>query len=193
MVKCRICSKKLKIISPSHLRTHNITTKEYRELYPNAPMVGEAYTHLSKYWDGEDNPMYGKPSSNKGKDVRSPEGKQRTTEGWRKWFEENPSVNRGENNPNYKGGPLLRECPICGGGFLVKPSLKERKKTCSKECDRKHRTIKMKGWKMPIEGRQKLSNLRMGEKNPAWRGGTSFEPYPPKFNSKLKEFCIKSK
>jgi len=36
------------------------------------------------------------------------------------------------------------------------------------------------------EVREKIRKLRMGEKNPAWLGGKSFEPYDKSFNNKFK-------
>lgn len=41
---------------------------------------------------------------------------------------------------------------------------------------------------MPKESRESLSAMRMGENNPNWCGGTSFEPYCPAFNEKFKEY-----
>ena len=46
------------------------------------------------------------------------------------------------------------------------------------------------GKTLPEEVRAKISaraKLRVGEKNANWRGGTSFEPYCPLFNNKIKE------
>lgn len=36
------------------------------------------------------------------------------------------------------------------------------------------------------EHRRKIGEAQIGEKNHAWRGGVSFEPYPPEFNEVLK-------
>lgn len=39
-VKCQLCGKKYKIISPTHLgRAHNMTVKEYKEKFPDANLV----------------------------------------------------------------------------------------------------------------------------------------------------------
>jgi len=43
------------------------------------------------------------------------------------------------------------------------------------------------GRKRSPETRARISISKMREKNPSWRGGISFEPYGPKFNSSLKE------
>lgn len=38
-----------------------------------------------------------------------------------------------------------------------------------------------------VSGRNNPMYGKGGDKSPVWKGGISFEPYPPKFNSKLKE------
>ncbi len=56
---------------------------------------------------------------------------------------------------------------------------------------RKKLSERRKGIKFSEETRKKLSEshkgLMVGEKSPTWKGGISFFPYCPKFNSKLKE------
>tara|TARA_R100001530_G_scaffold87103_1_gene60667 strand:- start:3849 stop:4577 length:729 start_codon:yes stop_codon:yes gene_type:complete len=46
---------------------------------------------------------------------------------------------------------------------------------------------KIKGRKRSKETKQRLSLAKMGNKNPAWNNGSSFEPYGIDFNEKLKE------
>lgn len=41
-VKCEICGELLKNISNTHLKKHNITTKQYKKLYPDSPIRGKA-------------------------------------------------------------------------------------------------------------------------------------------------------
>jgi len=48
-------------------------------------------------------------------------------------------------------------------------------------------SIALKGRKLTDETKLKMSNSRKGEKNPLWRGGTSFDPYCQKFNEAFKE------
>ena len=43
------------------------------------------------------------------------------------------------------------------------------------------------GVSLPESTRIKISESRIGEKNPSWRGGISFEPYCQKFNREFKE------
>ena len=37
-VECMECGDKLKYVAPAHLEKHGLTSKEYREIYPTAPM-----------------------------------------------------------------------------------------------------------------------------------------------------------
>lgn len=41
------------------------------------------------------------------------------------------------------------------------------------------------------EIKEKISKALMGEKNPSWQGGISFEPYSSEFNKQLKQFIRK--
>jgi len=43
-VYCRVCGRELQLIATSgHLRSHAMTREEYQRLYPDAPLVSEAY------------------------------------------------------------------------------------------------------------------------------------------------------
>lgn len=72
----------------------------------------------------------------------------------------------------HKYHQIKRECIICGKEFVVKKSAVERGRgiVCSNKC---------------------ASLLQIGrfigDKSPVWKGGTSFEPYCPKFNKEFKE------
>ena len=80
-----------------------------------------------------------------------------------KWHSKNK---RGENSPLWKQIKCI--CQFCGKEFFVVPAEIKRGygKFCSRKCCYK--------W-------------RKGENSPNWRGGTSFEYYPPKWTKKLKE------
>lgn len=39
MVKCELCKKEFKVIVEFHLKYHKITFKEYRKMFPNAPIT----------------------------------------------------------------------------------------------------------------------------------------------------------
>jgi len=76
-------------------------------------------------------------------------------------------IQKGDDNPYWRGGPVEVICEICGGEFEVPRWRYENLnvKYCSVEC---------------------LSMGELGEGNPNWRGGSSFEPYDSKFNKRVK-------
>lgn len=83
-----------------------------------------------------------------------------------KWLSENI---RGENHSCYK--PKIKKvCERCGKIFEVNRSVADMRRHCSRKC---------KG--------ELHSEIMHGEKNPAWNGGTSFEPYCHKFNEAFRE------
>jgi len=87
----------------------------------------------------------------------------------RRWISKHQN---GENSPLWKPR-LKRICKVCGKEFQASPSKVEKGggKFCSIKCWGK--------WE---------SEYRKGERNPAWRGGESFEPYCSKFNESFKEY-----
>lgn len=83
----------------------------------------------------------------------------------------------GENNPNWNGG--LPKCLDCG-----KP-LSRGGKRC-KSCANMGENNPLWGKKCSEKTRLKMAEAHRGEKHPNWKGGISFEPYPPLFNGSLK-------
>ena len=79
----------------------------------------------------------------------------------------------GENNPNWKGGQIMRICKNCNSEFTTYPSNIKRGfgSFCSPACQ--------------IEWRSKYLK---GENHPNWQGGISFLPYCSKFNFSFKEY-----
>jgi len=85
---------------------------------------------------------------------------------------------RGENNPSWNGGNIVKVCEQCGGEFEVQPSRKDRSRFCSRECHGK--------WK---------SDNQNGENSARWNGGTikkiceqcgeEFEVYPSRKDARL--------
>ena len=41
MLKCLLCEKEFKRITRTHLKTHNVTTDEYINKFPNAEIISE--------------------------------------------------------------------------------------------------------------------------------------------------------
>jgi len=91
----------------------------------------------------------------------------------------------GTNNPNYKGG--LPHCIDCKKEL----STYKCKRCCSCETKRKYKLglINNKGINHPNYGKKRpeFSKQILGDNNPNWQGGISFEPYSSEFNSELKE------
>lgn len=48
-VICQVCGKKYMIITPSHLKTHDLKYSQYQEQYPGAPLTNEEFRALSLY------------------------------------------------------------------------------------------------------------------------------------------------
>lgn len=113
------------------------------------------------------------------------------------------------NKGNCQKPKIKFNCMICGKFFWVRYSRKFTAKVCSPKCQLKYLHKKNKKedcfivcsncgkkkkvWPANIlEGRKFCSikcqwEGRMGDKNPAWNGGTSREPYGIEFGSRLKE------
>ncbi len=107
-----------------------------------------------------------------------------------------------------KGLWIKFNCKICGHFFWVTPSRKLTAKVCSTECQLKYlhkRTNKGQFIICVVCGKEEKvsphriregrrccsikceSKRRIGDKNPAWNGGTSREPYGLEFGPRLKE------
>jgi hypothetical protein len=109
---------------------------------------------------------------------------------------------RGKNHPNWKE-KIDKVCPVCGTGFDVIPSQKHLK-CCTHKCsgklrlgknnpfyNKKHSQAtkdKMKLNHPDISGEKNPMFGMVGENCPAYKDGRGYEPYPMKFNKKLKEF-----
>lgn len=110
----------------------------------------------------------------------------------------------GEKSPNYKG-KIKITCLNCGKEFEQFPSRDHMKYCCKKcavegskgkrveqECAFCGKTFKVREFYVK-RGQYSFCSFacrtkaQIGEKNPNWRGGISFEPYCPKFNEEFKE------
>lgn len=149
------------------------------------PMYG---VHLS----GELNPNYGKPLSEETKRKLSEamtgrklsqEAKKNISEGLkgRKFSEEHrkkiSEANKGRNTILLKGIPRSEE-------VKKKISEAQKGKFVSEETRKKLAAVPhLRGPDHPRYGKPGM----IGEKNPRWKGGVSFEPYCVKFNNEFKE------
>jgi hypothetical protein len=123
---------------------------------------------------------------------------------------------RGENNPAWIGGKTKIVCEVCGKERLLFPCLAKEQRFCSQECKgiwwaqqqggesntcwrnaKLLRICKTCGGEFEAyvyEGFPKIycspecyQKTLGGPNSPSWRGGKSFEPYPPTFNKEFKE------
>lgn len=92
---------------------------------------------------------------------------------------------------------LYKNCIICSTLFKVKPCHLDILKTCSKECNKKNKSLffktieRTKEWKQKIgkanaiallgkttsEKQKEVARSRRGEKNPNWKGGKMQKSY----------------
>jgi hypothetical protein len=118
----------------------------------------------------------------------------------------------GKKSKRWAYGKTQCECVICGNTFERTPSsiLAGGGKYCSRKCSDvgHHRTIvcvcETCGITFTVTPSEKArgvgrccskkcmgalyKKMKLGENNPMWAGGKSFEPYCPKFNDELKEY-----
>ena len=102
----------------------------------------------------------------------------------------------GKNNSHWKGGKITLCCAYCSKPLKRFPSQVKDKENlfCNEECHNnfmKGKVIGHRPYIMTDEIRRKMSKAKLGkytgENHPRWKDGISFEPYPPTFNSQLKE------
>lgn len=70
MITCKICDEKFKSITPSHLKNHNMTSREYWLAFPKAPMISDktkqkASVSVKRYY--QEHPEAGEQLSKKAK------------------------------------------------------------------------------------------------------------------------------
>jgi len=72
-VFCMVCGKGLKTITNTHLKTHNMTTKEYKEKFPNSKfMSNNSKTKVSRHFVGKSyEDLYGEDRAKELKEKRS--------------------------------------------------------------------------------------------------------------------------
>lgn len=143
----------------------------------------QKYCSKSCYWasrkgkfKGKNNPMYGKHFRH------TEETKQKIREARLKYYEEHPDFNRGKNHPMYGRNHSEKTKNI------ISEKLKDNKNHlgCEFSVEEKRKLSARRKEFLKSEKGQEWAESIMGEGNPGWRGGTSFEPYPPEFNNKLK-------
>ena len=132
------------------------------------------------HWNkGDDHPMHGKKHTEESKDKMSKGHKGQVA--WNKGIPCSEEVKQKIKNKNMGKAPWNK------GKKGVQVSHRKGKTGVFSEETLLKLSEKAKNRKVSEESRRKMSESRMGEKNHAWRGGTTFFPYCPKFNKQLKE------
>lgn len=191
-IECLICHRLFRTLG-FHLNSrHGISGEEYGEMFPDGSLMCEEMRrglsqNTTKYWLLPNSPYktqeYSQKKSRSMKKLRidpnstfnsdeykenhlqaihSPQHKQRLGASISKlWADPNSKY----NSPEFRAG------------------MSEFGKTRVGEKN----SMYGKHWYATPESIEKYRTANLGERNPAWRGGTSFEPYPPTFNGQLKE------
>lgn len=102
----------------------------------------------------------------------------------KRWREQHGAWNKGRKMPASYRHPLK-------GQTLPKAQIAQRTATRRSKFDGAYVSPHARGWKASSDTRRRMSEAKLlnplsGDRNPAWRGGTSFSPYPPAFNKALK-------
>lgn len=89
-------------------------------------------------------------------------------------------------NKGVATGPSEKHCKT-----LPAAEIAQRTATRRARNDGRYTSADARGWTASAETRARISEANRlrdltGSRNPAWRGGRSFEPYPPEFNGRLK-------
>lgn len=114
-IKCQICNKEFKsLINNSHLKSHNMTTSEYKNIYGDNSTVSDEYRNRrSLSTSGENNPNYGNKMSEETKRELSDKMTGRTpwNKGKKVTYGENYYKSIQERENKYTSGELTRVSP----------------------------------------------------------------------------------
>jgi hypothetical protein len=191
-VECRECGNEFQFINGRHLKTHNMTTEEYKEKYPNAPRKTDEYSKKLS----ENNSMNEKKYRDKVAKARREEAKRGM----------NPQqiATRNGNNPAQQREvqeklSYIRKAEVMMGDHPMQQKEAQEKVSeyqtgevhlveCT-NCDLAmfRNPHHVKGVDTPYCSVECLQEHRRVDNHPNWRGGKSFEDYPPEFSFELKE------
>lgn len=111
-----------------------------------------------------------------------------------KWMSENL---RGSNCSLWKGGSVCMKCEKCGNKFYINKSASINRRFCSMKCYNKSgKNTKGRIWS--DESRRKLSEsmtghnnpmwMKIGELNPAWKGGVAKHNQMERLSKEIKQW-----
>lgn len=157
-VKCQICNKEFKQITYGHLKHHNITINEYKDLFPNSKLVSDEsynsrsikskyYSNLPEIKEKHRQRMIGNNIALKPKIKKSCLFCNKEFEIYQFLKDQKfcsqkcmGKYNSGKNHYSYKE-KIEKICLICGKKFEVIQSRKNSK-CCSYECQHKYQVGK---------------------------------------------------
>jgi hypothetical protein len=148
---------------------------------PKDPTKHESYCkRMSEIATGNKN-CVGRILSEESKEKMSESAKKRCTPEWRL-----------RHSKKVKGRKHTEEekikISLGGKGIKKNPDTKLKMSIAAKNRSPEHnRKIALAKTNPSLETRRKMSIWQLGENNPGWKGGISFEPYCPKFNREFKE------
>jgi len=146
---CKICGFKSQRIYGRHLKSHDLTSEDYKKMYPGEPLYTE--------------------NDNKKTSINS--GKHMKTEKYKKMFSEKF---KGEKNPNHKSKTTLEQrqkCSPFSNEFKNYSTIEEKNNFVKSVCDKKSYTNRLDYWynkgfceedaKQKLKGRQLTFTLEI--------------------------------
>lgn len=153
-VECRICGFKSKRIYGRHLKSHGITSEEYKKLYPDAPLYAEC----------------------DGKNTAKNSGKHMKTEKYKRIFSEKI---KGDKNPQHKSKTTLeyrQSCSPFSKEFRHYTNDNERDIFIKKVCDNKTYTNRLDYW-LDKGFSQEDAELKLKQRQTTFTLSTCIEKY----------------
>ena len=156
MIRCEICRKEFGLISYTHLKTHDITSKEYRAQFPGIEMVSEEVKEKESVWHKEFYRIY--PEKNPSK---RPEVKKKH------------SINLKKNNPMKQLAVRKKVSLSLELFYKENPDVKKERslaikgdKNPAKRPEVKKKiSLAMTGRKLSLEHKRKIGLGRIGKKH----------------------------
>jgi len=167
---CPICSKEVRCVTSSHLKLHNLTSKQFHKIYPEIKTIWNYHGHISE------------ESVIKRTATRKKNGVTIWNKGLTKEIDERVKTPVGCFK---KGCKSLKKGLNKETDESIKRQAEKMKGRIFSEEHRKKLSLSHKGERPYRKGK---GNLKLrGEGHPNWKGGISKQKYGYQFTSQLKE------
>ena len=169
-IKCLVCHKEFRMLQPGHLLHHNMTVKQYKDFFSIDTVVSDDLKNdiretLLKKW------KLGLINLNEGnfKNGRIP------------WNKGNGEYMKNEKNPFFGKKHTIEA--------KEKNRIKHLGKKYTNESVKKREITRKQRYAIWHSGKtkEKIRLSKLGELNPNWLNGVSYEPYAKEFNKILKK------